>query len=146
MSTQKEQLISSLSDILFDEQRPAEERAHARRALERLSDESALLRLLQRAASSDSAQGVMQVLDMLTSRRSLAELEPFLLGFLYDSVPGVRQGVLRLLAEKGTPRIIPYLDEIIGAALKGSSIFDADDIAAASRARQSIAARAPSPS
>lgn len=144
MSTQKEQLIGTLSDILFDEQRSAEERVHARRALERLSDESSLLRLLQRAASSDSAQAVVQVLNLLASRRSLTELEPFLLGFLYDGMPEVRQGVLRLLAEKGTPRIIPYLDEIISAVLKGSSIFDAEDIAAASHARQSIAARAPS--
>ena len=144
MSTQKEQLIGTLSDILFDEQRSADERAHAKRALQRLSDESALLRLLQRAASSDSAQEVVQVLDLLGSRRSLAELEPFLLGFLYDGTAEVRQGALRLLAEKGTPQIIPCLDEIIGAALKGGSIFDADDIAAASRARQRIAARASS--
>ncbi len=145
MSTQKEQLISGLSDILFDEQRSADERAHAKRALQRLSDEDTLLRLLQRAASSDSAQGILHVLDLLGSRRHLAKLEPFLLGFLYDGAAEVRQAVLRLLAEKGTPRIIPYLDEIINAALKGSSIFDADDIAAASRARQSIAARVTSP-
>ena len=60
-----------------------------------MGDASILTQLLRSALASDSVQVVQDVLGLVENRRSAGELEPDLVGFLYDSVPEVRQKALR---------------------------------------------------
>jgi hypothetical protein len=140
-ATGKEQFLQSLSENLLNPGTPEAERARARQALERLSDEATLQKLIRAALASESAQVVQDVLGLVENRRSAADLEPDLVGFLYDSAPEVRQKALRLLGDKGSARMIPYLDNLIMAALKETSIFDAEDLQMATQARQKIVNR-----
>jgi HEAT repeat protein len=140
-ATGKEQLLKSLSENLLNPGTPEAERQRARQALERLSDEATLLQLIHSALASESAQVVQDVFGLVENRRSAAELEPDLVGFLYNSAPEVRQKALRLLGDKGSTRMIPYLDNVIMAALKESSIFGSEDLQMATQARQKIVNR-----
>ena len=106
-----------------------------------MSDEATLQKLIRAALASESAQVVQEVLGLVENRRSAADLEPDLVGFLYDSAPEVRQKALRLLGDRGSARMIPYLDNLIMAALKETSIFDAEDLQMATQARQKIVNR-----
>lgn len=134
--------MRELSDILLNPHSSDREREKARQALERLSDGAALARLAQVALLSESPQGVRLVLDLLETKRGLTDVEPLLVGFLYDSSAEVRQKAIQVLASRGTPRMIYYLDEIIKGSLKDDSIFGPDDATAASQARQRVLERA----
>ncbi len=138
---QKGELLQKLGDVLLNPHSSNHEREKAKQALERLADGTALTHLAQLALASESPHAITQVLDLLETRRGLTEVEAVLVGFLYDSSPEVRQKAMRILASKGTLRMLFYLDEIIKGALKESSIFGPEDAAVASQARQRIADR-----
>jgi hypothetical protein len=106
-----------------------------------LSDEATVLLLVRSALASESLQVVQEVLGLVENRRNATELEPDLVGFLYDASLEVRQRALHLLADRGSARMIPYLDNVIMAALKESSIFGAEDLQLATQARQKIVNR-----
>ena len=127
----RDKLLENLAAILLDGASSDRERQNAKRALSRLGDEGTLAYLIGVALSGDSDRVALDVLDLLADRRQLGEMEPALVGFLYDASPAVRQKAIQVLGHKASPRMRRSLEEIIVAAQQDGSIFEEADVAAA---------------
>jgi HEAT repeat protein len=141
--TAKSEILERLRETILDPSTSEREWKNAQRALSRLADQTTITRLVQEAQGNANATDVvLRVLDILDDRRTLnADVEPLLIGFLYDDSPAVRQKALSLLGNKGSQRALASLDHLAAEAEKETTFLSEADLVMAREMSQQIRSR-----